>query len=155
MENKSNAKPKIAPQIPVFNLQAHHAKVQVPTDFDMRDLARRYSVFPLKVVAHNGMKRLLLAMVNPHDAKAISDIEFRSGITILPVQADKVDIHWLIQTHYFGRKLSPVAHVAQSDVIHDTFQQLEITTGEQDRPDWLRDGLQAYDLRDTTDSTQK
>ncbi len=151
MENKQSPKAKIAPQIPVFNLQAHHAKVEVPTEFDLRDLARRYSVFPLKVVVRDGLKRLLLAMVNPHDARAISDIEFRSGVTVLPVQADKVDIHWLIQTHYFGRKMSPVAQTEGAEVIHDTFQQLEITTGEQARPDWVQDGLQAYQI----DETQK
>lgn len=132
-------------QIPVFNLQSHHAKVQVPAEFEMKDLCRKYNVFPLKLVIINGSKRLLLAMLNPLDHRAIADCEFRSGVSVLPVQADKVDIQWLIQTHYFGRKLSPVAQVDEEDVSHDVFAQLELTTDEQKKPEWVDQSTRAYE----------
>jgi len=139
-------------EIPTFNLQAHHSKVQVPQSFDMKDLARKYSAFPLKLVQQNGQRRLLLAMVNPLDQRAIADVEFRSGVTVIPVRADRLDVQWLIQTHYFGRKLSPVANVEEAHITHDVFAQLEMTTDEQKRPEWATDGLQAYGV--DTDPTQ-
>lgn len=133
--------------IPVFDLQTHHSKVQIPTGFDMKDLARKYMIFPLKAVSQNGRKCVLLAMVNPHDQKAIADVEFRSGLTVIAVQADRVDVQWLIQTHYFGRRLSPVANVHATAVSHDLFAQLEMTTDEQEKPSWAKDGLQSFDLQ--------
>lgn len=133
-----------ARQVPVFNLQMHHSKVEVPFEFDMRDLAKKYSVFPLKLIQHQGQKRLLLAMVNPFDHQAIRDVEFRSNFTVMPVQADRVDVQWLIQVHYYGRKLSPTASAVSEQVSHDVFAQLEMTTDEQKRPEWVRDGLQAF-----------
>lgn len=138
-------------EIPTFNLQAHHAKVQVPESFDMKDLARKYSAFPLKIVQQNGQKRLLLAMVNPLDQRAIADVEFRSGVNVIPVRADKLDVQWLIQTHYYGRRLSPVATIDESNISHDVFAQLEMTTDEQNRPEWATDGLQAYDTANITE----
>jgi len=132
-------------QIPVFNLQSHHAKVQVPAEFEMKDLCRKYFVFPLKLINSNGTKRLLLAMLNPQDHRAIADVEFRSGVSVMPVQADRVDINWLIQTHYFGRKLSPVAQVDEGDISHDVFAQLELTTDEQKKPEWVDQSIRAYE----------
>src|SRR5262245_21152545 len=133
--------------IPVFDLQTHHSKVEVPNSFDMKDLARKYGVFPLKAICQSGTKKLLLAMVNPHDHKAIADVEFRSGLNVIVVQADRVDVQWLIQTHYFGRRLSPVANIHATAVSYDLFSQLEMTTGEQQKPDWAVDGLQAFEIR--------
>lgn len=143
---------RVQSQIPVFNLQAHHEKVHVPMEFDMRDLSRKYNVFPLKLVSHSGLKRLLLAMVNPRDSRAIADVEFRAGVTVMPVQADRIDIQWLTQTHYYGRKLSPVASVGEMDVTHDLFKQLEITTNEQEKPDWLASELRAYEISQEPES---
>lgn len=131
--------------IPVFNLQAHHDKVEIPADFDLRDLARKYEVFPLKIVFHSGRRRLLLAMRNPFDHNAIHDVEFRAGLSVIPVQADPVDIQWLVQTHYFGRKLSPTpTDPAIADVSHNVFEQLEITTDAQKRPQWLGESLERF-----------
>lgn len=130
--------------IPVFNLQTHHDKVKVPAEFDIRDLSRKYHVFPLKMISQQGRKRLLLAMRNPHDQKAVLDVEFRAGVSVLPVQADDVEIQWLIQTHYYGRKLSPVPTENEMDVSHDVFQQLEMTTDSQEQPDWVRSGLEQF-----------
>jgi len=133
-------------QIPVFSLQIHHSKVQIPSEFDLKDLARKYLVFPLRSIQHLGRKKLLLAMVNPFDQKAIADVEFRSGVSVFPVQADRIDVQWLIQTHYFGRKLSPVATLNDTSVTHDLFAQLEMTTDEQKRPEWAKDGLQNFEV---------
>lgn len=138
-------KSKLEQQIPEFNLQMHHAKVEVPRNFDMKDLAKKHQIFPLKVIAQNGKARLLLAMVNPFDQKAIADVEFRAGMTILPVRADRNDLQWLIQVHYFGRKLSPTAHVEPLDLHQDMFAQLEMTTDEQSKPEWMQEAnLRAY-----------
>jgi len=130
--------------IPVFDLQTHHQKVQVPTEFDLRDLSRKYHIFPLKVISQNGRKRLLLAMANPYDHQAILDAEFRAGINVIPVQADQKDIQWLVQTHYFGRKLSPEPSEMEREVTHDVFQQLEMTTDAQKRPEWVSEMLKPF-----------
>jgi hypothetical protein len=130
--------------LPIFDLQTHHSRVQVPTEFDMRDLARKFSVFPLKTISQNGRKRLLLAMRNPYDAQAIMDCEFRSGMDVIAVQADDKDIQWLIQTHYFGRKLSPSPSHSEHEISHDVFAQLEMTSGAQKQPDWMGPSIQPF-----------
>lgn len=113
--------------IPVFDLQTHHSKVEVPQGFDLRDLSRKYAVFPLKLITVNGRRKLLLAMKNPFDGQAVLDVEFRSGLSVVPVQADDKDIQWLIQTHYYGKKLSPLPSNTD-EVTHDVFAQFEIVS---------------------------
>ena len=130
--------------IPTFDLQAHHSKVNVPTDFDMRDLAKKYSVFPLRVITQNGRQRLLLAMRNPFDHRAVLDVEFRAGMTVIQVQADEADIQWLIQTHYYGRRLSPVPSAADRSLSFNVFEQLEMTTDSQKQPEWINHLLQPF-----------
>jgi hypothetical protein len=130
--------------IPTFDLQSHHSKVSVPTDFDMRDLAKKYSIFPLKVILQNGRKRLLLAMRNPFDHRAVLDAEFRAGMTVIQVQADEVDIQWLVQTHYYGRKLSPVPSTADTPLSYNVFEQLEMTTDSQKQPEWINQLIQPF-----------
>ncbi len=137
--------------IPTFNLQAHHQKVKVPSDFDLRDLSRRYQIFPLKIIAQNGKRKLLLAMRDINNQKAVYDVEFRAGMSVIPVQANDVDIQWLIQTHYYGRNLSPVPQVEEREILHDLFEQLEITTDAQKQPEWLNESLQRYVVVETKD----
>jgi hypothetical protein len=120
--------------MPIFDLQTHHSKVEVPWEFDLRDLAKKYSVFPLKVISMNGTRRLLLAMKNPYNHNATRDVEFRAGMPIIAVQADDKDIRWLIQTHYYGQKLSPIPS-GYEDVTHDVFAQFEIVSKIQEAPD--------------------
>ncbi|MDB5037844.1 MAG: hypothetical protein JWQ35_1372 [Bacteriovoracaceae bacterium] len=124
--------------VPVFDLQTHHSRVEVPTDFDLRDLAKKYSVFPLKVIIMDGRRRLLLAMKNPFDQKPVLDVEFRSGMSVVPVQADEQDIVWLMQTHYFGKKLSPRPSAHTEDVTHDVFEQFEMM------PDWKSQTIKPF-----------
>lgn len=148
-----NKMSKVEIKIPVFDLQTHHSKVELPEDFDMRDLARKHHIFPLKVITQAGRKKLLLAMRNPYDDKALFDCEFRSGMTAVPVQADEMDIQWLIQTHYFGRKLSPTPRAVDENVSRDMFEQLEIATDAQNKPDWV---FQRFDdLTDVEDREPK
>ena len=130
--------------IPVFDLQTHHNKVEVPSEFDLRDLAKKYSVFPLKVILLNGRRRLLLAMKNPYDQKATLDVEFRSGMSVLPVQADDKDVQWLIQTHYFGRKLSPTPSIHNEEITHDVFAQFEHVSKVQMDPTFISESLQPF-----------
>jgi hypothetical protein len=113
--------------IPSFDLQSHHDRIEVPTDFDLKDLSKKYSVFPLKVITVQGRSRLLLAMRNPHDLEALHDVEFRSGVPVIAVQASEGDIQWLMQVHYFGRKLTPPASEINPDMYYDdVFEQLTI-----------------------------
>lgn len=122
--NKGNSKPQ--KPVPTFDLQSHHSKVQVPTEFDLRDLAKKYSVFPLKIVSISGRRRLLLAMRNPFDNNAILDVEFRAGTTVIPVLATEGDIQWLIHTHYYGRKITPTPSMVDPTIVYqDVFEQLE------------------------------
>lgn len=130
--------------IPTFDLQKHNGKVKVPTEFDLRDLSKKHSIFPLKIVTQNGRRRLLLAMRNPADQQLIYDVEFRAGMPVLPVQADEVDIQWLIQKHYFGRQLTPTPLERPREFTHDLFEQLTMTTDAQEQPDWITEALQPY-----------
>jgi hypothetical protein len=92
---------------PLFDLQRHHERVEVPTQFDLRDLCRKFEVFPLKLVHMSKEAQLLLAMKNPLDQEAIKEVESRVSAPIIPIQADSKDIQWLISTHFFGQKLAP------------------------------------------------
>jgi hypothetical protein len=131
--------------IPVFDLQTHHSKVQVPTEFDLRDLAKKFAVFPLKLIAVNGRRRLLLAMKNPRDDAAIRDVEFRAGITVMPVQADNKDIQWLIQTHYYGRKLSPLPSQDEfPEFVADVFSQVSVAAEHQENPGWVSESIKPF-----------
>lgn len=134
--------------MPIFELQTHYNKVQVPAEFEMKDLSKKYSVFPLKVITQDGRKRLLLAMRNPFDHKATLDVEFRAGMTVIPVQADESDIQWLVQTHYYGRKLSPTPSLENRTITHDVFAQLEDTTDSQKQPEWMNNLLQPFATKD-------
>ena len=133
-------------EIPTFHLQKHHSQVRVPHEFDLRDLSRKYHIFPLRVIKKTGKKRLLLAMRNPHDHKAIDDVEFRSGVVVIPVQADEIDIQWLIHKHYYGRPLTPTPSLKPEEVTHDLFEQLTITTDAQKRPNWVNENLELYTI---------
>lgn len=130
--------------LPIFDLQTHYNKVMVPTGFDLRDLARKYSVFPLKVITQSGRQRLLLAMRNPFDHKATLDVEFRAGMTVVPVQADESDIQWLMQVHYYGKRLSPIPTTIDRAIVHDTFSQFQEVTDANRQPDWLGEILQPF-----------
>ena len=130
--------------MPTFDIEKHHSKVKVPTEFDLRDLAKKHSIFPLKVITQSGRKKLLLAMRNPGDQKLIYDVEFRAGMPVVAVQADDVDIQWLIQKFYFGRPLTPTPLDRPREVTHDVFEQLTMTTDAQDRPDWISEALDQF-----------
>jgi hypothetical protein len=134
--------------LPIFDLQTHYNKVTVPQDFDLRDLAKKYSVFPLRTITQNGRKRLLLAMRNPFDHKATLDVEFRAGMTVIPVQADESDIQWLMQVHYYGRRLSPTPTTVERPVIHDMFSQFQEVSDAQSQPDWIGEILQPFTVKD-------
>ncbi len=132
-------------KMPVFDLQTHHAKVQVPSEFDIRDLSKKYSIFPLKVVSTQGRRRLLLAMKNPYDQVAIRDVEFRAGLGVIAVQADDKDIQWLIQTHYYGRKLSPLPTIEEfPEFVEDVFSQVSVAAEIQSKPEWVSENLTPF-----------
>lgn len=132
--------------VPAFDLQKHHSKIKVPTDFDLKDFAKKFSIFPLKVISLNGKKKLLLAMRNPKDQQVIYDVEFRAGMTVIPVQADDVDIQWLIQKHYYGRPLTPTPLQRPREHTHDLFEQLSMSSDAMERPDWATESLTPYTL---------
>jgi hypothetical protein len=96
-----------AETIPSFDLQRHHSWVELPTDFDMRDLVRKFLVFPLKIVRVDNQSRLLLAMRDCFHQEAIQEVEFRSGLKVIPVLASELDIRWLVHRHLYGRSLTP------------------------------------------------
>lgn len=111
-------------EIPSFDLQRHHAKIKVPENFDLRDLARKLQIFPLKLISIQGKLRLLLAMKNPRDQQAIMSVEMRTGMPVIPVQAEATDIQWLIQKHYYGRPLTPRPSYRPKDLSHQLFESL-------------------------------
>lgn len=139
-----NKKQKV---IPSFDLQRHHNKVRLPEDIDIREISIKHHVFPIKLVNQSGRKRLLLAMRNPNDQELIYEIEFRAGVTVVPVYADDIDIQWLIQKHYYGRPLTPTPTNKPREVTHDMFEQLSIVTDASLRPDWINENIEMYEDR--------
>lgn len=135
---------------PHFDLQKHHHRVRVPEEFDLRDMARKFHIFPLKVILKDGIKHLLLAMRNPNDQQVIYDVQFRAGMNVIPVQADEIDIQWLIHKHYYGRPLTPTPSFKPHEVTHDLFEQLSMTTNAQNRPGWVNESLNLYDVAEAS-----
>ena len=114
--------------VPSFDLQRHHAWVELPTEFDMRDLVRKYLVFPLKVVRIDNQPKLLLAMRDCLQAEAIQEVEFRSGLKVVPVLATELDIRWLVHRHLYGRSLTPTPSFrtrVDSDLLFERLCQTE------------------------------
>ena len=83
-------------------------------------------------------------MKNPYDDKATIDVEAKSVLSILPVQADDKDVQWLIQTHYYGRKLSPTPSVITEEITHDVFAQFEHVSKVQQDPRFISESLQPF-----------
>jgi len=111
-------------QYPSFCVQKHHSKVCFPRQFELMDLAKRYMIFPLKVVVQNGAKRILLAMVRPQDQQAIFDVEERTGLPVTPVLCDELDIHWLVQRFYYGRATTPSPACRPMELNHSWLDEL-------------------------------
>ena len=64
-------------------------------------LARKYNAVPVRIKDDSsGRQNLLVAMSNPLDMKAIEEIEFASGIKVLPVLAKDSQIQALIRRYY-------------------------------------------------------
>lgn len=134
---------------PKFDLKKHLEKINPPLHLDLRKLSQKYLAFPLKVVRRNGRNRLLLAMRNTSNHQAIYDIEFKAGMSVIPVQADEVDIQWLIHKYFLGRTLNTASEPSYDDVTHNMFEQLSITTDAQARPDWVENtGFYAFGHKD-------
>jgi len=128
---------------PIFNLKRHHQKIKIPQGFSFRDLSEKYRVFPLKQISIRGKKRILLAMLNIYDHHAIMDAEFRSNTTVIPVQADAADIQWLIETFYYGLKMSAEQNPPEPEpeLTQDLFSQFElITNANRQEPTYKADG---------------
>lgn len=66
----------------------------------LEKLARKHISFPLRVIYENNRPCILLAMKNTADIEAVTDFEFHTGMTIIPVPAKEVDIRCLIFTYY-------------------------------------------------------
>lgn len=129
---------------PIFDLKKHHLKIKVPTEFSLEDLAEKYSIFPLKVIVLKGKRRLLLAMRNIHDSMAILDVEFRSGLKVIAVQAEEVDIHWLIETYYYGHRVNLDRKLIEPELTRDLFSQFEMITKPHRRPIQTKEGIKIF-----------
>ena len=110
--------------IPAFDLQRHHSQLDVPQDLNLRDLARKHKVFPLRVISWNGSDELLLAMTNPKNLEAIQQVEAKTGKKVIPVQAESVDVQWLIQKYYYGCSLTPHPSLRPLDFNHELFEKI-------------------------------
>lgn len=111
-------------EIPSFDLQRHHAKVQLPDNIDLREIARKCHVFPLKLVSWQGEDFLLLAMLNPKDQLTIAKVEEKTQMKVLPVQAEALDIQWLIQKYYYGMQNTPRPSFRPKELAHQLFESL-------------------------------
>jgi hypothetical protein len=64
-------------------------------------LARKYHAVPIQIKeGTSGKRNLLLAMSNPMDVSAIEEIEFATGIKVVPVLAKDSQIHVMIRRYY-------------------------------------------------------
>lgn len=76
------------------------------------DLAERYGVFPVHLDAKG--KTLHLAMSEPTNHDAISELEFATGCKVVPVVATGSSIDRSIRRYYFGDLVVPPAVLATS-----------------------------------------
>ena len=68
------------------------------------DLAERYGVFP--VAADSGNNTLSVASSDPTNVEALQELEFATGVKIIPRVATASAIDRAIRRHYFGERVS-------------------------------------------------
>lgn len=65
-------------------------------------VARAQRIVPLAVKEIKGKKRLVVATSDPTNFKAMDELQFRSGLPILPMVCPDSDVEWFIRKHYLG-----------------------------------------------------
>jgi len=91
-----------------FDLKQDKSEIRVTRDLgEIRDLAKTHTVFPLRLAAINGRRKLLLLMADVEDLNVIDDVEFRTGVSVVPIQAWATDILQLIATYPHLTKKPP------------------------------------------------
>ncbi len=66
-------------------------------------IAEKYSVVPVAIKEELGKKSVILAMADPTDLHAISEIEFQTGVSVRPVVATESSITRAIDRYYKNR----------------------------------------------------
>ncbi|GAB4262117.1 MAG: hypothetical protein Kow0092_12210 [Deferrisomatales bacterium] len=81
-------------------------------------IAEKYNVIPVALKEELGKKKsVILAMSDPTNLEAISEIEFQAGVTVRPVVATESSITRAIDQYYRNRRVAPTyGHEEKVDV---------------------------------------
>lgn len=67
-------------------------------------IAEKYNVIPVALKEELGKKSVVLAMSDPTNLDAISEIQFQAGLTVRPVIATESSISSAIEEYYLGKR---------------------------------------------------
>ena len=82
--------------------------------------ARSQRFVPLAVKEIRGKKRLVVATSDPTNFRVIDDLQFKSGLPVLPMVTVDSDIEWFIRRHYMGESDTlPLNYVSGISPIND------------------------------------
>jgi len=100
-------------RVPSVNLREIPLMRQVLGALPVR-AAERHHVFPVAVRRDGGRRHLVLAMADPTDLSAISEIEFEVGMNVRPAVSMESSIMRAIARYYRFRHTEPKAEAAAS-----------------------------------------
>lgn len=72
------------------------------------ELAEKHTLFPVKFIQEGGRSLLLVAMADPLNLEAISEVEFISNYKVKPALAPQGLIEKLIRRYYLGIDTDPI-----------------------------------------------
>lgn len=83
------------PFIKDFEYQRDKGELEITAGLNIKEVCKKKALFPIRRVRWNGLSYLLLAMTNPQNQFAIDEVEFITGLKVLPVLASDFDILFL------------------------------------------------------------
>jgi type IV pilus assembly protein PilB len=120
--------------IPVINLQ----RLEIPDDMVRlvrREIADRHGVLPIRRVGNT----LTLALSDPTVVMAIDDVQFATGLHVIPVLASETAIRESIERHYHASNAARIGEILKTEQavgpdgmeVVDRLQKVEISTLEE------------------------
>jgi len=84
-------------------------------------MARTNRIVPLAVKDIRGKKRLVVATSDPTNYKVLDELQFKTGLPILPMVTSDSDIEWFIRRHYMGESDAlPLSYISGVSPIDDS-----------------------------------
>jgi len=82
-----------------------------------KELAVRHGLFPLGVELSGGRKMLKVAMADPMNVQAISEVEFATGCKVKPALAEQTQLESMVRQHYLNYGAGPTQGLEQGQSI--------------------------------------